>query len=182
MQSEISVEQWESLEDNMDEAQKYLEELKDKGEAARKARRLLMNKIRGQLQAIKETLVKMVRNDISLKEKLEILFREEGITITSIITAVELMILTIVLAVTGGGGTAGAAAGVAAGGSKGFVQKLLQRLQKFLKFFAGNVGAALPGTAVSCEGCKVRRSAYLLGYCCCCYSICCGIRREDKRS
>lgn len=69
--------------------------------------------------------MKLVKDDTSLTEKLKIQFKEQGITISSIISVVGLLISTIVLAVTGGGGEG--TAGAAARGSKGFVQKQLER-------------------------------------------------------
>lgn len=63
--------------------------------------------------------MEMVEGDKSLTEKLMILFREQGITITSIVKVVRMLILTILLADTGGVSKGGA--DTAEGGGKGFV-------------------------------------------------------------
>lgn len=52
--------------------------------------------------------MKMVESDKSLTEKLKILLKEQGISIASIVTAVRILILTIVLAGTRGGSAGGA--------------------------------------------------------------------------
>ena len=59
-----------------------------------------------QVARIKQTLEKVLDKDTSLAEKIRILFREQGITIFSILTALSMNISTIVLAITGvlGGG------------------------------------------------------------------------------
>lgn len=62
--------------------------------------------------------MKMVKDDTSLTEKLKILFKKQEVTIALIVTAVDLLISTIVLAVT-----ETVAVGAAGGGGSGFVQK-----------------------------------------------------------
>ena len=52
---------------------------------------------------IKETFAKILDSDTSLTEKLRTLFREQGITIAAILTAIRMIISTIVVSLTGGG-------------------------------------------------------------------------------
>lgn len=106
---------------------------------------MVSNKIQTQLQTVKETMMKMAGDDTSLRKKLEILFKEQVITIATIITAVGMLISTIVLAVTSGSGAAGAAAGAAGGGNKRFVEKQLESFGNIFKYLAGKTCAALPG-------------------------------------
>ena len=47
----------------------------------------------------------MINDDTTLAERIKTLFREQGVTIASIITAIGMVISTLVLAITGGGGT-----------------------------------------------------------------------------
>lgn len=131
VQSEVSVEDKQLWENDMTDAQMKLVDLKDERKGDREARWLVLHKILGQLQAIKETLMKKEGDVTSLRKNLDIFFKEQGITIASIITAVGMLIWTIVSAVTGESGVAGAATGAAGGVSKGFVQKQLKRLVKF---------------------------------------------------
>ena len=59
-----------------------------------------------QVARIKQTLEKVLDKNTSLAERIRTLFREQGITIFSILTALSMTISTIVLAITGalGGG------------------------------------------------------------------------------
>ncbi|XP_057305367.1 keratin, type II cytoskeletal I-like [Hydractinia symbiolongicarpus] len=116
---------------NINDLEKELRKLKDdkKDELGRHG--LLSSKIHNQLKNIKDTLIKIAGDDTSLREKLSILFKEQGITIASIVSAVGLLISTLVLALKGGGAAGGSAGG--GSGSKGFVRKQLERLGKFLK-------------------------------------------------
>lgn len=71
----------------------------------------------------------MKEEDRSRTEKLKILVKKQGITTASIITAVGILICTIVLAVTGRG-TEGVP-GAIGGGSNGFIQNQHEILSKF---------------------------------------------------
>ena len=59
-----------------------------------------------QVARIKQTLEKVLDKDISLAERIRTLFKEQGMTIFSILTAFSMIISTIVLPITGvfGGG------------------------------------------------------------------------------
>ena len=61
-----------------------------------------------QVARIKQTIEKVLDQNTSLAERIRTLFREQGITIFSILTALSITISTIVLAITGVfGGDAG---------------------------------------------------------------------------
>ena len=72
---------------------------------------LLQNKkeLRSQVSKIKETIAKILDSNTSLIEKLRTLFREQGITLAAIFTAIGMIISTIVVLLTGGGSGGGAA-------------------------------------------------------------------------
>ena len=53
-------------------------------------------KFRGQFERIKQTIDKMLNQDMTLGERIQTLFREQGITITSVITALGLAIGMII--------------------------------------------------------------------------------------
>ena len=59
-----------------------------------------------QVPRIKQTIEKVLDKDVSLAERIRILFKKQGITIFSILTALTMTISTIVFAITGdfGGG------------------------------------------------------------------------------
>ena len=64
-----------------------------------------------QVARIKQTLEKVLDKNTSLTERIRTLFREQGITIFSILTALSMTISTIVLAITGAFGGGGGAGG-----------------------------------------------------------------------
>ena len=104
--------------------------------------------LRSQINRIRETIRRLLHEDKTLAERIRTLFREQGITIASILTAIGMAISTLVLAVTGGGagGTPSPAPKPSdKGGVKEWVKKHLQALASALAVFAGKAAAALPG-------------------------------------
>ena len=83
-----------------------------------------------------------------MTERIRALFREQGITIFSILTALSMTISTIVLAITGvlGGGGGSPAKGW------GTLKKWLDKLADTLKRFAGKAVEALPAIVGSVFG------------------------------
>ena len=59
--------------------------------------------LRTQFNRIRETIGRLLHEDKTLAERIRTLFREQGITIASILTAIGMAISTLVLALTGGG-------------------------------------------------------------------------------
>ena len=60
--------------------------------------------LRTQISHIKETIQRILYRDTTLGERIWTLFREQGITIVSIITAITMAISTLLLVITGGAG------------------------------------------------------------------------------
>ena len=104
-----------------------------------------------QVARIKQTLGKVLDKNTSLAERIYTLFREQGISIFSILTAFSMTISTIALAITGifGGGRG-------TGGSppkdKGVLKKWLDRLANTIKRLAGKAVEALPAIVGSVAG------------------------------
>ena len=88
-----------------------------------------------------------------MTEKISTLFREQGITIISILAALYMTILTIVLGITGvfggGGGVGGSASPPK---DNGALKKLLKRLADALKRLPGKAVEALPAIVRSVVG------------------------------
>ena len=104
-----------------------------------------------QVARIKETIEKVLDKNISLAERIRTLFLEQGITISSILTAFLMTISTIVLAITG---VFGGSRGI--GGfppkDEGIFKKWLDRLANAVKRLEGKAVEALPafvGSAIS---------------------------------
>ena len=66
--------------------------------------------LRSQINRIRETFRRLLHEDTTLAERICTLFREQAITIASILTAISMAISTLVLALTGGGESAPAPA------------------------------------------------------------------------
>ena len=107
-------------------------------EAAASAREAM----RSQINRIRETISLILHDDTTLADRVRTLFREQGITIASILTALGMAISTFVLALTGG---SSAAPPSDKGGFKDWVKKHLQSHGRVLAKLAGKAAAALPG-------------------------------------
>ena len=112
---------------------------------------LLKGRLKNQIMSFKETIAKVLDKDTSLGEKIRTLFREQGITIASILTAIRMAIGVLVEALLPGGGGAATASG---GGEpppkdeKGLKEWIRNKL-KVLATLLGRLGIkaaeALPG-------------------------------------
>ena len=78
-----------------------------------------------QFSRMQQTIEKILDGDLTLREKVKVIFREQGITITAVFTAFGLIISTIITSLTGG---ADGAAG--AGGSLQSIQTSLKSVSK----------------------------------------------------
>ena len=67
---------------------------------------LLKGRLKNQITSFKETIAKVLDKDTSLGEKIRMLFREQGITIASILTAIGMAIGVLFEALFPGGGAA----------------------------------------------------------------------------
>ena len=98
-----------------------------------------------QFSRIRQTVEKILDEDMSLREKLKLILREHGLTITAVLTSLGLIISTLITSLTGG----------AAGGSstppknpnklKEWIKNKLKALARLLGRLAGKAAAALPG-------------------------------------
>ena len=72
---------------------------------------LLKGRLKSQITSFKETIAKVLDKDTLLGEKVRTLFREQGITIASILTAIGMAIGVLVEALLPGRGAATASGG-----------------------------------------------------------------------
>ena len=115
---------------------------------------LLKGRLKNQITSFKETIAKVLDKDTSLAEKIQALFREQGIMIASIFTAIGMAIRVLVEALLPGGGGAGSASAASGGGEpppqdeKGLKEWIRNKL-KVLASLLGRLGIkaaeALPG-------------------------------------
>ncbi len=130
------------------EIERRIRDLEDERAARMEAAGANREALRSQISRIRETLRQILREDTTLAERIRTLFREQGITIVSILTAIGMTISTLVLALTGGGGavtppTPPSPSGK--GGVKEWIKKQLKALAGLLGRLAGHAAAALPG-------------------------------------
>ena len=110
---------------------------------------LLKGRLKNQITSFKETIAKVLDRDTSLGEKIRTLFREQGITIASILKAIGMAIGVLVEALLPGGlGVAEASGGSPPKYEKG-LNKWVRNKLKALASLPGNLGMkaaeALPG-------------------------------------
>jgi hypothetical protein len=129
-----------------------LRSLQDERAARVEAASASRDALRSQINRVRETINRILHENTTLAQRLKTLFREQGVTIASVITALGFIISTVVLAIGGGGGPAGAAAGAGAAGTAGttgtakeWLKKHLHSLGQLLANLAGKTAAALPG-------------------------------------
>ena len=111
---------------------------------------LLKGRLKSQITSFHETIAKVLDKDTSLAEKIRTLFREQGMTIASILTAIGMAIGLLVEALLPGGGGA-AASGVGEPppkdekGLKEWIRNKLKALASLLGRLGIKAAEALPG-------------------------------------
>ena len=110
---------------------------------------LLKGRLKSQITSFKETIAKVLDSNTSLGEKIRTLFREQGITIASILTAIRMAIGVLVEALLLGGGGAAASGGEPPPkdekGLKEWVRSKLKALASLLGKLGIKAAEALPG-------------------------------------
>ena len=98
-----------------------------------------------QFSRIKQTIEKILDGDLSLREKLKLILREHGLTITAVLTSLGLIISTIVTALTGGAAVGSTALPKNPNKVGEWIKNKLKALARLLGRLAGKAAAALPG-------------------------------------
>ena len=128
-----------------------IRDLKDERVARLEAASASRGALRSQISRIRETITRLINEDTTLAERIQTLFREQGITIVSILTALGMVISTLVLAISGGS-AAVVPTPPSKGGLREWVKKYLHALGRVLAKLAAKAGAALPGIIGSVVG------------------------------
>ena len=107
---------------------------------------LLKGRLKNQITSFRETIAKVLDKDTSLGEKIRTLFREQGITIASILTAIGMAIRVLVEALLpGGGAISGGPPPKDEKGLKEWVRNELKALASLLGKLGMKAAEALPG-------------------------------------
>ena len=106
---------------------------------------ILKDKFSNQITQIKESIKKFLDSDTKLGDRIKTLFKEQGITIVSILTALGFIIDVIVESVTGGGGGGSTTPNNSNKKSGNWVKDKLKALARLLGKLGEQFAAALPG-------------------------------------
>ena len=98
-----------------------------------------------QFSRIKQTIEKILDEDMSLREKLKLILREHGLTITAVLTSLGLIISTIISSLTGGAAAGSSIPPKNPNKLKEWLKNKLKALGRLLGRLAGKAAAALPG-------------------------------------
>ena len=132
-----------------EELRKRLDKLNDELKVRQESIDLLKGRLKNQITSFKETIAKVLDKDTSLGEKIRTLFREQGITIASILTAIRMAIEVLVEALLPGGGGAISGGGEPPPkdekGLKEWVRSKLKALASLLGKLGMKAAEALPG-------------------------------------
>ena len=123
-----------------EEITKRIDALNDELATRQESIDLLKGRLKSQITSFKETIVKVLDKDTSLGEKIRTLFREQGITIASILTAIGKAIGVLVKALLpGGGGSISGGGGEPPKDEKGLKEWVRSKL-KALASLLGKLG------------------------------------------
>ena len=130
---------------------KRIDALNDELATRQESINLLKGRLKNQIMSFKETIATVLDKDTSLGEKIRTLFREQGITIASILMAIGMAIGVLVEALLPGGGGAAATSGGGEPppkddkGLKEWVRSKLKALESLLGKLGMKAAVALPG-------------------------------------
>ena len=126
---------------------KRIDALNDELETRQESIDLLKGRLKNQITSFKETIAKVLDKDTSLGEEIRTLFREQGITIASILTAIGMAIGVLVEALLPGGAaaTSGGPPPKDEKGLKEWVRNKLKALASLLGKLGMKAAEALPG-------------------------------------
>ena len=119
---------------------KRIDDLNDELKVRQESINLLKGTLKNHITSFHETIAKVSDKDTSLGEKIRTLFREQGITIASILTAIRMAIGVLVEALLpGGGGAAAGSGGKPPKNEKGLKEWIRNKL-KALTSLLGRLG------------------------------------------
>ena len=128
-----------------EEITKQIDALNDELATRQESIDLLKGRLKNQITSFKETIAKVLDKDTSLGEKIRTLFREQGITIASILTAVRMAIGVLVEALLPGGAISGGPPPKDEKGLKEWVRSKFKALASLLGKLGTKAAKALPG-------------------------------------
>ena len=172
--------------ENLQEKTKKIKTLEEEIEVLDSEIREYDGKFRSQFQRIKQTIDKMLHQDLTLGEQIQTLFREQGITIASVITALGLAIGMIVQGILSALGTTSTPTPkpkptpepkpdpkpkpepkpdpTPEPGIKGWIKQQLQKIANLLSKVADKMLIALPGIIGSVVSFVLKAASTAVGF------------------
>ena len=135
----------EYSDDLRDRVSHRIRELKEERSARLEILTQNRKELASQFARIRQTVEKILDDDLSLREKIKLVFREHGFTITAILTAFGLTISTIITSLTGGNSGGSSTPPKNPNKVKEWFKRKLKALARLLGRLSGKVAAALPG-------------------------------------
>ena len=121
---------------------KHLQDLQDERNCRLEAASSTRERLRTRINRMKETINCILHEDTTLADCLRTLFKEQGITIFSLLTAVGMLVSTLVYALGGGGSSGGSHA--ADPKPESIVKSALKKIAKMLLYLESKIGVAIP--------------------------------------
>ena len=150
-----------------DRIKKLRDELNERNEEIN----ILKGEASKQINQIKESITKFVDKETgTLGERIRTLFKEQGITIVSILTAVGVAIGVLIEALLGGPSSSAPTSSTPAnggdkkGGAREWIKNKLKALSSLLGKLAAKAGAALPGIIGSIVAWLLNRAKEVVGW------------------
>ena len=151
-----------------DRIKKLRDELNERNEEIN----ILKGEASKQINQIKESITQFLDKETgTLGERIRTLFKEQGITIVSILTAVGMAIGVLIEALLGGptvstttSGSTPADGGDKKGGAREWIKNKLKALSSLLGKLAAKAGAALPGIIGSIVAWLLNRAKEVVGW------------------
>ena len=151
-----------ATDEQREEIHDRITKLKDRLQAHNDEIKILKDKFSSQVTQIKETFKKLMDKDKTLGEKIKILFREQGITITTLLTAIGMTIGFLVELLTPA--SVSITPSPSPSPDKSWIKKKLEALKNLLGKLAAKAGAALPGIIGSIVSWILNRVKDVVGF------------------
>ena len=154
-----------------EEVRARLQRFQDEQKAINEQIRILKGRYSNQIYQIRESIMKFLDKETgTLGERIRTLFKEQGITIVSILTALGMTLGFLIEALLGGPSTTSAPTPQSTttsdkkGGAKEWIKNKLKALSSLLGKLAAKAGAALPGIIGSIISCILNRAKEVVGW------------------
>ena len=154
-----------------EEVRARLQRFQDEQKAISDQIRILKGRYSNQIYQIRESIMKFLDKETgTLGERIRTLFKEQGITIVSILTALGMTLGVLIEALLGGSSTTSTPTSQSTttsdkkGGARDWIKNKLKALSQLLGKLAAKAGAALPGIIGSVVAWLLNRAKEVVGW------------------